>query len=79
VLFSGRVEVQENTIMVQESRGGSYSFISAANIYILNGTSQVFPTPSLDHSGIYQFSNIEDLDNFGVLNVTLPNGVAIVS
>lgn len=79
VLFSSRVEVQGNTIFVQQSRGGSYTFISTASIYILNGTSQVFPTPVLDHSGIYQFSNIENLDNFGVLNVTLPNGVYIVS
>lgn len=79
VLFSARVKVQGNTIFVQQSRGGSHTYVSAASIYILNGTSQVYPTPVLDHSGVYQFTNIVDLDNYGILNVTLPNGVHIVS
>jgi hypothetical protein len=79
ISFIGRAEIQANSIIVQQSKGDQFEFVEAAIIYILNGSTQLIPSLDPNHSGLYFFENISDLNNVGILNVTLNNGVSILS
>ncbi len=79
ISFIGRVEIQENRIIVQQSKGNQFEFVEAATIYILNGSTQLIPSLVPNHSGLYLFEDLPDLNNIGFLNVTLKNGISILS
>lgn len=79
ISFIGRVEIQENRIIVQQSKGNQFEFVEAATIYILNGSTQLIPSLVPDHSGYYLFDDLSDINNVGFLNVTLKNGISILS
>lgn len=79
VSFLAHVEIQGNNIIIQQAKGGQFTYVEASSIYILNGSTKLLPTADPDHSGIYYFDGISSLENLGILNVTLPNGVSIFS
>jgi hypothetical protein len=79
VYFLARAEIESNNIIVQQSTGNQLTYVKASTIYILNGSTQLNPTPNLDRTGIYYFDGLSSLDNLGILNVTLPNGVSVFS
>jgi hypothetical protein len=79
ISFIGHAEVIKNSIIIQQSEGIEYENINAASIYILNGSSSVIPSLDPSHTGIYIFEGLSDLNNIGVLNITLFNGVSIYS
>lgn len=79
ITFIGRVEIQDNSVIIQHTRGKFFSYSRPASIYILNGTTPLFPTADPKQSGLYYFSSLSNLNNIGILNVTLSNGVYIIS
>ncbi|MFX0015637.1 MAG: hypothetical protein ACFFB2_11350 [Promethearchaeota archaeon] len=79
VIFIGRVEIQGSSVLVQQSKGDQFEFIEAASVYIFNATDKITPSIRLDRTGIYNFEDLIDLNNIGILNVTLMNGVQIFS
>ncbi|MHA1971636.1 MAG: hypothetical protein ACTSW1_01515 [Candidatus Hodarchaeales archaeon] len=79
VQYVGRVEVDGNIITVQYSNGNIFRGISPFSIFILNGTEKLQPTPFLNQTGIFYFEGLATLSNIGILNVTLANGVRILS
>lgn len=79
IVFAGRVEIQDNSIIVQQSRGTDFYHIDAFSVHIFNTTHTLIPFSNPDQSGIYYFEGVNDLDNLGILNVTLMNGVHILS
>ncbi|PWI48438.1 hypothetical protein CEE45_06815 [Candidatus Heimdallarchaeota archaeon B3_Heim] len=79
VSYVGRVEIFSNQVIIQQSRYSILDFINAANIYVLNGSSSLFPNPYSNITGLYYFEDISSIDNVGILSVTFPNGVRIYS
>ncbi|MFW9779131.1 MAG: hypothetical protein ACFFE8_09785 [Candidatus Heimdallarchaeota archaeon] len=79
ISFIARAEVKGNSVYVQQSSGTQFVFQEAFSIYILNGTTPIFPVSNSDHSGVYLFPSVPNLDNIGLLNVTFPNGVRVFS
>ena len=79
IVFTGRVEIQDNSVIVQQSRGTEFENIDAASIYIFNTTNIFIPFSKPDQTGIYYFEGVNNLNNLGILNVTLTNGVQILS
>ncbi|MFW9855817.1 MAG: hypothetical protein ACFFFG_12200 [Candidatus Thorarchaeota archaeon] len=79
ISFIARAEVKGNSVIVQQSSGTQFVFQDVFSIYILNGTTPIFPVSNSDHSGVYRFPSIPTLDNVGILNVTFPNGVRVFS
>jgi hypothetical protein len=79
ISYIAHVEVQDNTVFVRQSSGTQFTFQDVASIYVLNGTTPIFPISDSDHSGIYQFPSTPNLHNVGILNVTFPNGVRVIS
>lgn len=77
--FTGRVEIQDNSVIVQQSRGTDFKYTGAFSIYISNTTHNLIPLSNPDTTGIYYFEGVSNLDNLGILNVTLMNGVHILS
>ncbi len=79
IVFVGRAEIQNNRILIQQSKGNQLEYINAAAIHIFNSTSRVIPIVSPDQTGIYYLEGRSNLENLGALNVTLNNGVQILS
>ena len=79
IVFIGRIEIQDNSVIIQQSRGNQFEYIEAASIYIFNATHTFTPSSNPDHTGIYYFDGVNNLNNLGILNVTLMNGVHILS
>lgn len=79
ISFVARVEIQGNIVFVQQSSGMQFIFQDINSMYILNGSTPIVPISDSDHSGIYRFPSISNLDNLGILNVTFPNGVRVLS
>lgn len=79
IVFIGRVEIQDNSVIIQQSRGKQFEYVDAASIYIFNATHSLIPSSNPDHSGIYYFEGLNNLDNLGILNVTLMNGIHVLS
>jgi hypothetical protein len=79
IVFIGLVEIQDNSVIVQKSRGTDFEYTDVFSIYIFNTTHTFIPHSNPDQTGIYYFEGINDLDNLGILNVTLMNGVHILS
>jgi len=79
IVFTGRVEIKDNSVIVQQSRGTEFEYTDAASIYILNTTNTLIPFFNPDQTGIYYFEGVNNLNNLGILNVTLMNGVQILS
>ncbi|UCG03660.1 MAG: hypothetical protein JSW11_06660 [Candidatus Heimdallarchaeota archaeon] len=79
IVFIGRVEIQGNKVIIQQSRGKQLENVDASSIYIFNTTHYLIPSSSSDYTGIYYFEGENNLDNLGILNVTLMNGVHILS
>ena len=76
--FSGQVEVIGNTLVVQQSRGAITEYIDASSVFVMNNSVPIIPNPYINKTGYYFFEGI-NIDNIGVLSVTLPNGVRIYS
>lgn len=79
ITFKARAEIQgNNKVIVEQSKGIQFMNIDVAYISIFNGSTYV---PSSDPvlTGYYTFEGIPDLNNFGILNVTLLNSVSIFS
>ncbi|MFX0122655.1 MAG: hypothetical protein ACFFAE_03400 [Candidatus Hodarchaeota archaeon] len=79
IVFIGRVEIQDNSVIIQQSRGKEFEYVDAASVYISNTTHSLIPSSYPDHTGIYYYDGVNNLDNLGILNVTLMNGVHILS
>ncbi|MFW9905391.1 MAG: hypothetical protein ACFFFH_13705 [Candidatus Thorarchaeota archaeon] len=79
IIFTGRVEIRENSVIVQQSRGVNLIYTDVFSIYIFNTTHRLIPYSNPDQTGIYYFEGVNSLDNLGILNVTLMNGVHILS
>ncbi|MFX1504817.1 MAG: hypothetical protein ACFFDC_01770 [Promethearchaeota archaeon] len=79
IVFTGRVEIRDNRVIVQQSRGTEFEYTDTFSIYIFNTTHKITPYSNPDQNGIYYFEGINNLDNLGILNVTLMNGVHILS
>jgi hypothetical protein len=79
ISFTGQVEVGENVIRTLQSRGSSSKFVNADSLYVINGSTPLYPTSDLTRTGYYIFEAIPTVNNVGVLNVVLPNGVRIYS
>jgi hypothetical protein len=79
ISFVGLAEVQNNDVTIQQSIGNEYEYVEAASIYISNGSAQIIPEVNPSRTGIYSFTGVSSLDNLGVLNITLNNGVHIFS
>lgn len=79
ISFIARAEIQQNRIVIQQSKGIEYENTNVASIYILNGSSSVIPNLDPNHTGIYIFEGLSDLNNLGILTITLFNGVSIYS
>ncbi|MFX0151186.1 MAG: hypothetical protein ACFFAJ_10425 [Candidatus Hodarchaeota archaeon] len=79
IYFLARAEIKGNNIIIQQSKGNQLTYIEASTIYILNGSTQLNPIPNPDQTGIYYFEGLPSLENLGILNVTLPNGVSVLS
>ena len=79
IVFTGRVEIQGNSVIVQQSRGTDFEYTDPFSIYIFNATHTLTPISNPDQTGIYYFEGISNLNNLGILNVTLMNGVHILS
>jgi hypothetical protein len=79
IVFTGRIEIQGNSVIVQQSRGTDFKHADAFSIYISNTTHKIIPYSNPDQTGIYYFEGKNNLNNLGILNVTLMNGVHILS
>jgi len=79
IVFTGRVEIQDNSVIVQQSRGTEFEYTDAVSIYIFNTTNKLIPFSNPDQIGIYYFEGVNNLNNLGILNVSLMNGVHILS
>lgn len=77
--FTARVEIQENQIIVQQSTGNALEHVEVSSIFILNGSTHLVPFIDRDQTGIYYFEDGSYLNNLGILNVTLMNGVHVLS
>ena len=76
--YTGRAEIQNEKIIIQQSFGKQFEFVEVGSINVFNGSYRFIPTSIPDQTGIYHFEDVS-LDNLGVLNVTLMNGVQILS
>ena len=56
--FIGQVDIQDNSIIIRQSRGEQFEITEAASIYILNGTIQLIPVSYPDRSGFYLFEGL---------------------
>jgi hypothetical protein len=79
ITFVSRAEIEGNSVIIQQSKGNQFDYIEAATIYIFDGSNYHIPSINPDHTGIYFFDDVTDLDNLGILNITLMNGVRIFS
>ncbi len=79
ISFIGRAEIQNNRIIVKQSKGMEYENTNVDSIYILNGSISLIPYLDPSHTGIYIFEELTNLNNIGVLNITFYNGVSIYS
>lgn len=79
IVFIGRAEIQGSSVIIQQSRGRQFEYIDVTSIYILNATHSLIPSSTPDQTGIYYFEGLDNLDDLGILNVTLMNGVHILS
>ena len=79
ISYIAQVEVSTNQVIIQQSQTSFLDFISASDIYVLNGSSPLIPTPYSDATGYYSFEGVSSINNVGILSVTLPNGVRIYS
>lgn len=79
ITFIGQAEIQGNSVIIQQSKGYQSDYIEAASIYIFNDSTRIIPSVNSDRTGIYYFDGVSNLNNLGVLNVTLMNGVHILS
>ncbi|NHJ00497.1 MAG: hypothetical protein EAX86_00065 [Candidatus Heimdallarchaeota archaeon] len=78
ISYIGRAEIDDTTVIVQESRGKQFHFINAFSIFIDNG-SILIPSLSTNQIGVYSFETIGDINNLGILYITLENGIRIFS
>ena len=79
ITFVSRAEIKGNSVIIQRSKGNQFDYIEAASIYIFDGSNYLVPSVHPDHTGIYYFEDVTKLDNLGILNITLMNGVRILS
>ncbi|MHA2175867.1 MAG: hypothetical protein ACXABI_13620 [Candidatus Hodarchaeales archaeon] len=77
--FSCQVEVAINTLTIYQTKSAITETVDAAEIYVLNGSSPIYPTNFNDRTGYYIFESVSSIDNIGILAVILPNGVRIFS
>ena len=78
ISFSGRVEVIGNTLVIQQARGSIEEYVDATSLFVMNNSVPIIPSRNSNKTGYYFFEGI-DIDNIGVMSVTLPNGVRIYS
>jgi len=79
LVFNARAEVFNNHIFIFSKRRDSFQPTNPYSIFILNGTTSLIPNPYLNQTGVFYFEGVSSLNNIGILNVTLPNGVRILS
>ncbi len=79
ISYTGQVEIFANQIVIQQSRNSIQNFVSASQVYILNGSSPLYPTLYPNATGHYFCEGISSIDNVGILSVTFPNGVRVYS
>ncbi|UCE13146.1 MAG: hypothetical protein JSV04_13270 [Candidatus Heimdallarchaeota archaeon] len=77
--FTARVEIRDNKIIVQQSTGDTFEHVQVSSIYILNGSTTLVPYVNREQTGVYYFEDESYLDDLGILNVTLMNGVHVLS
>ncbi|WP_455140055.1 hypothetical protein [Candidatus Hodarchaeum mangrovi] len=79
LVFHARVEVFDNQIFIFSKRRESFQPTNPYSIFILNGTIPLIPNPYLNQTGVFYFDKLTSINNIGILNVTLPNGIRILS
>ncbi len=79
ISYMAQVNVFTNQILVQQSRTSNQEYITAAQIYVLNGSSPLYPTLYSNSTGHYYFVGLSTIGNLGILSVTFPNGVRVYS
>lgn len=77
--FNARVEVFGNHIFIFTKRSDFFQPTNPYSIFILNGTVPLIPNQYLNQTGVFYFNGISSVNNIGILNVTLSNGVRIFS
>ncbi|MHA2095886.1 MAG: hypothetical protein ACW98F_14800, partial [Candidatus Hodarchaeales archaeon] len=79
ISYVGQVETFSNQLIIQQSKSSFLDFITVSDIYILNGSTPLIPTPYSTTTGHYYFEDVSSINNVGILSITFPNGVRIYS
>ncbi|MHA1542751.1 MAG: hypothetical protein ACTSQH_07225 [Candidatus Hodarchaeales archaeon] len=79
ISYRGSAEVNGNIVIVQQSRSASPNFVNANSVIVITGSSDLVGSAYSDKTGFYIFESESSIDNLGILNVILPNGVHIYS
>jgi hypothetical protein len=77
--FLCQVEVDENTVIIRQTKSNITETVNANNIFILNGSVPLYPTNFNSLNGFYIFESVSSIDNIGILSVILSNGVRVFS
>ncbi|MCK4847493.1 MAG: hypothetical protein KAT16_00550 [Candidatus Heimdallarchaeota archaeon] len=79
ISFKGYAEVNENVVIVKQSKSASLDLINANSVLVINGSSNLAGVPYSNKTGYFIFESLTSIHNIGILNVILPNGVHIYS
>ncbi len=79
ISYRGFAEVSQNMVIVQQSRNDSPDFVNADSVFVTNGSADLVGSAYSDKTGYFIFDSVSSIDNLGILNVILPNGVHIYS
>jgi len=79
ISFKGYAEVNENVVIIQQSKGAFPDFVNANSVFVINGSSNLVGVPYFNQTGYFIFESLSSIHNLGILNVILPNGVHIYS
>ena len=77
--FTGYADVNENIVIIQQSRSTSPDFVNANSVIVTNGSSDLVGAPYSNKTGYFIFESLVSIHNLGILDVILPNGVHIYS
>ena len=79
ISFAGYAEISDNIVIVQEARDYNLDVVNANSVFLLNGSTHYSGVPYSNQTGIFVFESFSNIDNLGILDVILPNGVHIYS
>ena len=79
ISFIGTAEVNGNVVTVQQSINIFPDFVNANSVFVINGSSNLVGIQNPNKTGLFIFDSVPSIDNLGILNVILPNGVHIYS